>query len=80
MFGSFFTAALRNFRKNLGYSAINLVGLALGLSVSLLILLFVRHEVSYDSFHDRPEDIYRIVLDGSFSGTSLNAPVAPAPG
>ncbi len=79
MFGSFLTAALRNFKKNLGYSAINLIGLALGLSVSLLILLFVRHEVSYDRHHDRPEDIYRIVLDGSFAGTGLNAPVAPAP-
>lgn len=79
MFGSFLTAAIRNIKKHLGYSAINLVGLALGLSVSLLILLFVQHELSYDTYHDRSEDIYRIVLDGSFAGTALNAPVAPAP-
>lgn len=79
MFGSFFKAALRNLKKHPGYSAINLFGLALGLSVALLILLFVRHEVSYDTHHDRPEDIYRIVLDGTFAGQSMNAPVAPAP-
>ena len=79
MFGSFLTAALRNLKKHPGYSAINLVGLALGIGVSLLILLFVRHEVSFDSYHDRPEDVYRIVLDGQFAGTALNAPVAPAP-
>jgi len=79
MFGSYLIAAFRNLKKNLGYSAINLFGLAFGLGLSLLILLFVRHETSYDSYHDSPEDIYRIVLDGSFGGSSLNAPVAPAP-
>lgn len=79
MFGNFLTAAFRNIKKHPGYSAINLFGLALGLAVAMLILLFVRHEVSYDSFHDRPEDIYRIVLDGSFAGQSITGPVAPSP-
>lgn len=79
MFGSYLSAAFRNLKKNLGYSAINLLGLSLGLTVSLLILLFVQHETSYDSFHEAPEDIYRIVLDGTFGGNGLNAPVAPAP-
>ncbi len=79
MFGLYVTAALRNLKKNFGYTAINLFGLALGLSVALLIFVFVRHELSYDSYHDSSDNLYRIVLDGQFNGAELNAPLAPAP-
>ena len=79
MFGNFLTAAFRNIKKHPGYAAINLFGLALGLAVAMLILLFVRHEVSFDSYHDRADDIYRIILDGSFAGQTITGPLAPAP-
>jgi len=79
MFGNFLTAALRNIKKHPGYAAINLFGLAIGLAVSMLILLFVQHEVSYDAYHENADDIYRIVLDGSFAGQTITGPVAPAP-
>lgn len=79
MFGNFLTAAFRNLKKHPGYAAINLFGLALGLAVAMLILLFVRHEVSFDSYHEHSEDIYRIVLNGSFAGQNIKGPVAPAP-
>ncbi|MCZ6705731.1 MAG: ABC transporter permease [Bacteroidetes bacterium] len=79
MLGNYFKSAVRNLSKHPGFTAINLIGLAVGLTVTLQIFLFVQHELSYDSFHDRPEDIYRVTLDGNFSGTKLNAPVTPAP-
>lgn len=79
MLGNYFKSAVRNLSKHPGFTAINLIGLAVGLTVTLQIFLFVQHELSYDSFHDRSEDIYRVTLDGNFSGTKLNAPVTPAP-
>lgn len=71
--------ALCNLHKHFGYTAINLVGLALLLTVTLQIFLFVQSELAYDKFHERSEDLYRIVLDGSFAGTDLNAQVTPGP-
>lgn len=70
---------LRSFRAHLGYSAINLLGLAVGLAVSLLIFLFVRHELDYDSYHEHADRTYRLVLDGRISGRTLVAPVVPSP-
>lgn len=79
MFSNYLKIALRNLRKHLGYTTINLTGLAVGLACCLLIVLFVRDEMSYDRFHEKADQIYRVVLDGSFSGSDLNAPVTPAP-
>jgi putative ABC transport system permease protein len=79
MLRNYLKTALRNLRRHPGYTAINLLGLALGLTVVLQIFLFVQHELGYDAFHERSEDIYRVTIDGSFSGTELSAPVTPAP-
>ncbi len=79
MFGHRFAATFRRLRNQPGYTSINLLGLAVGLAVSLLILLFVRHEVSYDAYHTDADRIYRLVLDGRFSGRALVAPVVPSP-
>lgn len=79
MLKSIAATALRNLRKHFGYTAINLVGLTLGLAVTLQIFLFVQRELSYDRFHEDAENLYRVVLDGVFSGTDLNAPISPAP-
>lgn len=53
--------ALRNMARYKLYSVINLAGLAAGLTLGLLVLLYVRYEFSYDDFHERPDDIYRVV-------------------
>ncbi len=79
MFGHRFIATLRRLSNQPGYTSINLLGLAAGLAVSLLILLFVRHEISYDAYHADADRIYRLVLDGRISGRSLVAPVVPSP-
>lgn len=79
MLKNYLMTTIRNLRKHFGYTSINLVGLALGLTVTLQIFLFVQSELGYDAFHDNAEDIYRVTLDGSFSGTDINAPVTPSP-
>jgi|APTNR8051073442_1049403.scaffolds.fasta_scaffold00597_23 putative ABC transport system permease protein len=61
MFKNYFKIALRNLARNRGYSAINILGLALGVACCLLLALYIQDEVSYDKHHKRAEDIYRIV-------------------
>jgi putative ABC transport system permease protein len=65
MVRNYLTIALRNLRRNLGYTAIHLVGLAVGLAACLLIGLYVRHELSYDDFHENADRIVRAVRASS---------------
>ncbi len=60
MLKNYFTLALRVFARNKLVSAINVLGLALALSGSLLIALFVQDELSYDRYHTHADDIYRV--------------------
>jgi len=61
MLRNYFTVALRNLMKYKGYSFINIAGLAIGLVCCFLIVLFVRHELSYDRFHENAPRIYRLL-------------------
>ncbi|MCD2421343.1 ABC transporter permease [Niabella pedocola] len=58
MISNYFKVAWRNLWKHKIFTAINMIGLALGTGVSLVILLFVMHERSFDAFHSR--NIYRL--------------------
>lgn len=60
MFKNYFKTAFRNFRRNKVYSIINILGLSLGLACGMLIILYVKDEVSYDRFHENVGQIYRI--------------------
>ena len=51
---------LRNLSKHKGFSFINLTGLTLGLTAFILIVLYVRFELSYDRFHENAENIYKV--------------------
>ncbi|MEJ7679036.1 MAG: ABC transporter permease [Segetibacter sp.] len=61
MFKNYLTIALRNLSKNKVYAFINIAGLSIGLACSMLIILYVKDEVSYDRFHSNVKNIYRIV-------------------
>jgi putative ABC transport system permease protein len=63
MLKNYLVVALRNLRRQKGYAFITISGLALGLACSLLIALFVRHEASYDRFHERADRIYRLTYE-----------------
>lgn len=58
MLKNYLKVALRNIRKNPGYSFINIFGLVLGMGVSILILLYVQYELSYDTYHDTSDRIH----------------------
>jgi putative ABC transport system permease protein len=60
--------ALRNLVKRKGYSALNIVGLAIGIACCLLIFQYVAYERSYDSFHKNADQIVRIRLDAYQKG------------
>ncbi len=59
---------IRNLRKHKGYSAINLLGLAIGMAAGFLILQYVAFELSYDDFHVNKDNIYRMRLDRTNAG------------
>ena len=60
MFRNYLKIALRQLWRNRSFSVINITGLALGMAVSLLILLFVMHERTYDRFHAHADQIFRV--------------------
>ncbi|MCB0576782.1 MAG: ABC transporter permease, partial [Saprospiraceae bacterium] len=55
--------ALRNLRKHKFFSFLNILGLALSMSVSLIIITVVRNQYGYDRFHPAPERTYRIITE-----------------
>ncbi len=60
MFQNYLKTAVRSLLRNKLFSAINIVGLSIGLAAFILIMLFVKNEFSWDSHWSRAEDIYRL--------------------
>jgi putative ABC transport system permease protein len=71
--------ALRKLRKQKAYSFINVAGLAIGLAACLLILLWVKDELSYDRYHEKAGRIYRVAQFEEIGGVSERLAVAPFP-
>ena len=72
MINNYLKIAWRHLLKNKVYSFINISGLAIGLTVSMLILLFVLHEVSFDKFHVNGDRIYKIKTKVKFGEQEIN--------
>ena len=70
MLRNYLTIAVRMLRRHLGYTAINIVGLAVGMAACLLIGLYVGDELSYDTFHDDADRIHVMGVESSFFGRS----------
>ncbi len=80
MFGNYFKVALRNILRYKGFSIINLFGLAVGMAVCVLILLWVWDETSYDKFHENIDELYRVVEHQNYtSGSMFPVAVTPEP-
>jgi putative ABC transport system permease protein len=60
MLVNYFKIAFRSLIKFKGYTAINLLGLALGLTAGVMIMLYVLDELSYDTFHTKFDRVYRV--------------------
>ena len=80
MFKNYLKIAFRNILRQRVYSLINIIGLAVGIACCILILLFVRYELSYDQFNKKADRIYRVTREwfNEDGGSSLHlARVAP---
>jgi putative ABC transport system permease protein len=71
MLKSYLKTALRNLSRNKAYSLINISGLSIGLASAMLIMLYIKDEVSYDRFHKDVSSIYRVVSKRSIPGDSV---------
>jgi putative ABC transport system permease protein len=76
MFRNHMIVAWRNIKKRKAYSALNILGLAVGMAVFILIMLFVRTELSYDRFHAEAGNIFRVIkgdAGNTFIGSNVFA-------
>ncbi len=79
MLKNYFKIAIRNLLRQKAFSFINIAGLATGMACSILILLWVQDELSYDRFHEHSNRIYRITTETQgFHAASTNAPLPAA--
>lgn len=69
MFKNYLKIAFRNLRRNKVFSFINIAGLSIGLACAMLIVLYVKDEVSFDRFIPKVDNIYRIASFTYFDGT-----------
>lgn len=72
MIQNYLKIALRNLLRNKVFSAINIVGLALGIATCLVIMLFVYDELSYDRFNEKADRIFRVVFKASINDGKIN--------
>jgi putative ABC transport system permease protein len=79
MIKNYVKIAFRNFLKHKGFSFINIFGLAVGVACCLLIVLFVLDEVSFDQYHEKADQIYRVGIDGYINNTVFQGVVTCAP-
>jgi putative ABC transport system permease protein len=79
MIKNYLKVSLRNLWKNKGFSAINILGLATGLAVFLLIVLYVFDEIRYDCYNEKADRIYRVHSDLFFNGTQFKSAQVPEP-
>ena len=80
MIKNYFLTGLRNIFKQKIYSFINVIGLAVGISCTILILLYVQDELSFDKYHSKSDRIYRVTehIKPVEKSASLPFPVAEA--
>lgn len=68
MLFNYFKIAFRNLLKYKGFSAINILGLAVGMASAILIFLWISHEISFDRFHEKKDRIFEAWNKGNFNG------------
>ena len=79
MIRNYFRVTIRNIARHKVFTFLNIAGLAIGMAASLLILLWVQDELSYDRFNKKGEHIYRVEEDQFYSGARYHVTVTPHP-
>ncbi len=82
MLRNFLITAIRNFRRQPGYTLLNILGLTLGMAATLFILLYLTDELAYDRYHERADRIFRVSAaitepDDAFKWAVTQVPLAP---
>ena len=82
MFKNLLKIAVRHIRKHLGYSLLNILGLTLGISSALFLIIYVSDEISYDRYHENADRIYRVSskiteTDDQFTWNVAQIPFGP---
>src|ERR1039457_6419197 len=67
MLKNYFKIAWRNLLKNRTFSIINVVGLSFSVAFCLLLFFYIRHEQSYDSFHKKRNQLYRLEMTNAWA-------------
>ncbi|HEY2726647.1 MAG TPA: ABC transporter permease, partial [Parafilimonas sp.] len=79
MFKNYFKTTWRYLMRYKSYTAINILGLAVGITACVLIMLFVKSEFSYDNFNTKADRIYRVWQEEKFQGQNFVNTVTPIP-
>ena len=79
MIKNYLKIALRNFLRNRNYTLINILGLSIGITACIVIFLLITYELSFDKFHSRYQNIYRIVRDIQTGSGSVSSSITPYP-
>ncbi len=79
MLSNYFKLAFRNILKHKLFSAINILGMSIGVAACLLIMLYVVDELSFDRFHTDSDRIYQVGLHAKISGQDLMVSNTPPP-
>lgn len=82
MIKNLFKTALRHIRKHYGYSLLNIIGLTLGITSALFLIIYVSDEISYDRYHEKADRIYRVSskiteTDDQFTWNVAQIPMGP---
>ena len=77
MIKNYLKLAIRNIRKNRVYSFINIAGLAIGLAVFIMIILYVQFQLSYDNYNQKADRIYRTVWESKSTNSLLESAEVP---
>lgn len=79
MFYNYLKITIRNLIKNKVHSIINILGLAVGMAVCIIIFMYIRHETSYDKFHENHERIFRLAVNARVSNEFFEAAASSGP-
>lgn len=79
MLKNYFKIAFRHLRKNKGFTAINIVGLAAGMAAAMLIMLWVKSEFSFDRFYTKTDQLYAVGIKDVWAGDAVQHFYTPKP-
>lgn len=79
MFKNYLKIAWRNLTKNMAYTIINVGGLALGMAVALIIGLWIKDELSHNSYFSNKDQIAQVYQSQTFNGETGTGPAMPRP-